>query len=192
MKLAKDFKHYLLLYGFRCNNEQKLEEDDLFTRPDFIFDSLRSYLRSKKYDVSTMHQNEKELKENAEKIVRDSISGVKLFIFNRVLSMSVFAVKNRENLRFLRSRSFGINRRIFNLFCTQLNRLGVIESIEDGFYLNYTEIFDFIDGKAESYHLERLQRLEKKNLTFTLGKMIHRIDLSQMEQWVSHFQIKIS
>ena len=66
-----------------------------------------------------MHQNEKELKENAEKVVRDSISGVKLFIFNRVLSVARFAVKNRENLRFLRSRSFGINRRIFKAICTQ-------------------------------------------------------------------------
>ena len=147
-EFSEDIDTYLLLYGFRCNNEQKLEEDDLFTCPDFIFDSLRSYLRSKKYDVGTMHQNEKELKENAEKVVRDSISGVKLFIFNPVLSVARFAVKNRENLRFFRSRSFGINRRIFKAICTQLNRLGVTESIEDGFYLNYTEIFDFIDGKA--------------------------------------------
>ena len=50
-EFTSDIKQYLALYGFRCNNEQKLEEDDLHDNPAFIFDSLRNYLRSKKYDV---------------------------------------------------------------------------------------------------------------------------------------------
>mgnify|MGYP001245177158 CR=1 FL=1 len=161
-KLAKDFKHYLNEYGFRCDNEQKLEESDLFTKPDFIFDSLRSYLRSKKYDVGSMHQNEKKLKLDAEKIIAENLSGIRLLIFNKVLDVARFAVKNRENLRFLRSRSFGINRRIFRSICQQLHLLGVTESIEDGFYLNYTEIFDFIDGKAESLSLGKLAKIRKE------------------------------
>ena len=61
---------------------------DLFTKPDFIFDSIRSYLRSKKYDVSSMHQNEKKLKENAEKIVNERLSGIKLYVFNKVLDVA--------------------------------------------------------------------------------------------------------
>ena len=156
-----DINNYLTNYGFRCDNEQKLEEMDLFTKPDFIFDSIRSYLRSKKYDVSLMHQNEKKLKADAEKIVSEKLSGIKLFVFNKVLDVARFAVKNRENLRFLRSRSFGINRRIFRSICKQLHLLGVTESVEDGFYLNYKEIFDFIDGKAESLSLGKLALVRK-------------------------------
>ena len=36
------------------------------------------------------------------------------------------------------------------------------ESLEDGFYLNYTEIFDFIDGKAESLSLGKLAKIRKE------------------------------
>jgi rifampicin phosphotransferase len=165
-----DITNYLTNYGFRCDNEQKLEESDLFTKPGFIFDSLRSYLRSKKYDVSKMHQNEKKLKLDAEKIVTENLSGLKLFIFNKVLTIARFAVKNRENLRFLRSRSFGINRRIFRSICQQLHLLGVTDSVEDGFYLNYTEIFDFIDGKSESLSLGKLAKVRKEEFVIYMNE----------------------
>ena len=84
-----DMNEYLKLYGFRCNNEQKLEEDDLHDNPAFIFDSLRNYLRSKKYDVAQMHQNEKELRDKAEAEVNKKLKGMKKKVFYWVLSLAV-------------------------------------------------------------------------------------------------------
>jgi rifampicin phosphotransferase len=160
--LSKDISEYLRLYGFRCNNEQKLEEDDLHDNPAFIFDSLKNYLRSKKYDVSKMHQNEIELRRNAEEEVDNKLFGVKRALFYWVLNVARFAVRNRENLRFLRSKSFGISRRLFKSMVNKLSEMQLIDSPEDGFYLTYREIFDFIEGKSESLSLDKLATIRKE------------------------------
>jgi len=169
-EFTSDIKQYLALYGFRCNNEQKLEEDDLHDNPAFIFDSLRNYLRSKKYDVKEMHQNEMALREAAEAQVDAKLSGVKKKIFYWALNLARFAVKNRENLRFLRSKSFGISRRIFKNMTERLYALELIESPRDGFYLTYREIFDFIEGKPESLSLGALAKIRRAEFETYLGE----------------------
>lgn len=157
-----DINEYLHLYGFRCNNEQKLEEDDLHTDPTFIFDALKNYIRMKNYDIKSMHENELKIKNNAQAKVDQNISGIKRVIFMWVLKNARLAVKNRENLRFLRSKSFGISRRIFRNIDTKMHNLELIEQKGDAFYLTYREIFDYIDGRSESFCLKKIAAIRRE------------------------------
>ena len=161
-KLLEDIDSYLHHYGFRCNNEQKLEEDDLHTDPSFIFDNLRNYLKMKNYNVEDMSENERKIRDKAESIVDSQIKGFKKILFMWVLKQARAAVKNRENLRFLRSKSFGISRRIFRSIDSHLFTLDLIEKPKDSFYLTYREIFDFIDGKAESMSLKEISHIRRR------------------------------
>jgi phosphohistidine swiveling domain-containing protein len=160
-EVKHDLDDYLYKYGFRCNNEQKLEEEDLTTNPDFIIDALKSYIRSKSYSINEMKEREHKIKNKAEGIVRAHIKGLKRIIYFFVLKHARNAVKNRENMRFLRSKSFGISRRIFRTMDSHLHALGIIDNKGDAFYLTYREIFDFIDGKAESMKLNQLANIRR-------------------------------
>lgn len=161
-KFKNDLEDYLIKYGFRCNHEQKLEGEDLHSNPSFIIDNIRNYIKTKSYSVEKMHQNEVEIKEKAESIVNSQLSGLKRIIFYWVLNKARFFVKNRENLRFLRSKSFGISRRIFKTIASHLEALDIIEKSEDAFYLTAKEIFDFIEGKSEYLNFKEVAKIRKK------------------------------
>lgn len=163
-EIEEDINQYLHLYGFRCNNEQKLEEEDLTTKPDFIIDALQTYIKNKNYSIEEMQQRELAIKEKAQGIVKENISGLKRTIYFWVLKHARNAVKNRENMRFLRSKSFGITRRIFRAMDNHLFNLELIHEKGDIFYLNYHEIFDYIDGKAESLRLADLANIRKAEI----------------------------
>ncbi len=164
-KIIGDIDSYLHKYGFRCNNEQKLEEEDLHSKPDFIFNNIKNYIKMKNYSVEQMYQRELLIKEKAIAIVKQKLSGIKRIVFFWILKHARNAVKNRENLRFLRSKSFGISRRIFNAIDEHLYKLELIENRKDSFYLSYREIFDFIDGKAESLCLKELATIRRSEFS---------------------------
>lgn len=153
---------YLHLYGFRCNNEQKLEEKDLNDDPSFLFNNLQSYLRMKNYSVDAMKERETEIRDKAQALVNSQLSGVKRKIYNWTLKHARNAVKNRENLRFLRTKAFGVSRKLFRAIGSHLAELNVIEAKEDVFFLTIDELWDFIDGKAESLKLGEISKIRKR------------------------------
>jgi pyruvate,water dikinase len=71
--LNEKFEKFLDDYGFRCNDEQKLEENDLTDDPSFAIGALQSYLRTKSYSVEKMRENELVIREKAEKIVNGQL-----------------------------------------------------------------------------------------------------------------------
>jgi phosphohistidine swiveling domain-containing protein len=160
-EVSDDIHLYLKNYGFRCNNEQKLEEDDLYTNPSFIFDNLRNYIKMKNYSIEKMYENERKIRDKAQGVVNAQLSGIRKLVFNWVLKHARAAVKNRENLRFLRSKSFGISRRIFRAIASHLHALDIVEQENDTFYLTYREIFDYIDGKSEFLNLKDVARIRR-------------------------------
>jgi phosphohistidine swiveling domain-containing protein len=169
-EIATDIQQYLKLYGFRCSNEQKLEEPDLNDNPLFLFESLRNYIKNKKYSISEMKARESEIKMNAELKVKKSLTGIRKIIYFWVLKHARNAVKNRENLRFLRSKSFGITRKIFKAMGHKLHALDLLQTPKDIYYLTYREIFDFIDGSAESLSLKQLSQVRKNEFLVYLNE----------------------
>ena len=159
---AKELASYLDLYGFRCVDELKLEEDDMYDNPAFIVKTVISYIKSKSYDFSRMSQNEAKIKEKAEQKVREKLKPLKKIIYFWVLKHTRNAVRNRENLRFARTKVFGIARRLFKGIGHNLHQLKVIDSPKDVFYLKIDEILALVEGRSISSGLLELTQTRKK------------------------------
>jgi phosphohistidine swiveling domain-containing protein len=139
---------YLDRYGFRCADELKLESRDLNQDPTFLLDVLRSYVRASPLDPATMERREEAVRLAAEATVRTRISGWRLRVYVWVLGNARRAVRHRENLRFLRTRIFGVVRRLFRAMAQHLAGVGALRDANDVFYLTLDEILAFVDGRS--------------------------------------------
>jgi pyruvate,water dikinase len=70
-------------------------------------------------------------------------------------------VRNRENLRFARSRLFGLLRGIFNSLGNQWAENKILEQAKDIYYLTVGEIWDFVEGTAVTQNLKALVALRR-------------------------------
>lgn len=139
---------FLDKYGFRCVNELKLEENDLHDDPSFVINAIASYVKTKSYDIEAMEQREQEIRKKAESVVKSKLSGLKLKLFMWITKQARRAIKNRENLRFCRTKIFGVVRHIFRGMGIQLHKLKLIENPRDVFYLTLQELVAFIEGRS--------------------------------------------
>ncbi len=156
------FDNFLDLYGFRCINELKLEEKDLHDDPSFVVGSVQSYVRTGSYDIEKMEARELEIRGKAEKILEEKVSGPKLAIYRWVLNETRRAVRNRENLRFARTKVFGVARKIIRAMGYCLKNLGFLRQESDVFYLTIEELIAFNEGRTVTLDLATLTELRKK------------------------------
>lgn len=152
-ELAQAIAHYLDLYGFRCMNELKLEEPSLRDRPAFLYQVLRNYLAlaPEALDTAAQAQREQALRRDAEARVRARLTGRigwRWRVFFGVLRCARLGVKNRENMRFARTRIYGLLRDLFRAIGRQWHAAGLLDAPDDIFYLAVDEIWDFIKGTA--------------------------------------------
>ena len=71
-------------------------------------------------------------------------------------------MRERENLRFARTRIFGLVRRIFRALGQHLVSSGLLDEANDVFYLTVDEVMGFIDGTAVSVRARALVNIRKK------------------------------
>ena len=114
-----EIRRYLDLYGFRGVNELKLEEPSVKDRPAFVYQILRNYLTGDPaaLDLAVVGERELRIRRDAEArafaaIQRKGGLLPRAMIFRRVLGNARLGVKNRENLRFARTRIYGLLREL--------------------------------------------------------------------------------
>lgn len=81
-----------------------------------------------------------------------------------VLGWAKARVRDRENLRFERTRIFGRARRLFRAVGTQFHALGLIENADDVFYLTVQEVFGVIEGFGVSADLVSIVAIRKAEM----------------------------
>ena len=145
--IAAMIGEFLDLYGFRSVNELKLEEPDLHDDPTFVISAMARYVRDKSYDIDAMIEREKAIRNAAEGRIDSALSGWKRPVYRWVLKQARRTVRQRENLRFDRTKIFGLARHLFRGIGLQLVRLHVLEVVDDVFYLTVDEIFAFVEGR---------------------------------------------
>lgn len=89
---------------------------------------MLGYVRTKSYSIGAMEEREVGIRVKAEEAVRSSLSFHKRWLFNLVLHHARRGVKHRENLRFARTKLFGIFRDLFRGIGVNLVRLGLIKT----------------------------------------------------------------
>ncbi|MBL56496.1 MAG: phosphoenolpyruvate synthase [Flavobacteriales bacterium] len=162
--VSEKIQSYLSLFGDRCVGELKLETLSYNQQPDVFVEIIKSYVQQ---GIVSSHREsgiEKKLREDANEIVRTAFRWnlFKKGIFNYVLRVTRSMVSGRENLRYERTRAFGMVRKMFASIGRKLYKKGLINHERDVFYLTQEEIFDFIKGTAVSVSLKALIKIRKE------------------------------
>jgi len=153
---------YIDRFGFRCMNEMKLEEIDLYTDPGFLFTCLKNYLRAGTTDLDAYEQRKLALRQEAETRARAALSGVKRVVFFYWLRLARKAIRNRENTRFARTRAYGVARSMFQAMGEDLAGRDILAAPRDIFYLTMDELFGLHRGTLTAYDLKGLIALRRQ------------------------------
>lgn len=153
---AKEIDRYLELYGFRCMNELKLEEQSLRDRPELLLTFIRNYL------AGEVKSKETEIRAGAEARALGALRSLfKRAIFRFVLKRARKGVRNRENMRFARTRIFGLVREVVRAMGRRLHEETLLDSPDDVFYLGLDELWDYVKGTALGTDLRGLANLRR-------------------------------
>lgn len=147
---------YLEKFGDRCTNELKLETVTLGENPEFLVQMVRTYLRSGMTDPDAGREREREIRRAAEARVSAALRGPRRSVFMGVLRRTRERVRDRENLRFERTRVFGVVRRIFVGIGARLAGAGLLAAPRDVFWLRVEEVFGTLDGTSTAGDLRAL------------------------------------
>src|SRR5262249_42329942 len=137
---------YLHDFGDRCMEELKLETVTLGEDPRFLIAMIRAYAAQGMTDPDAAWEREPAIRRAAEREVGARLGGPKHAIHRWVLVRARRRVRDRENLRFERTRVFGVVRRIVFALGRHLAAAGRIPDPRDVFFLTRAEVFAYFDG----------------------------------------------
>lgn len=159
------YDEYLAKFGDRCLEELKLESATLHDDPTTLVRSIGQFaLRVAKDPQGLPSSMEAEIRAKAEQNVTAALRGrwLRGHMFRWVLGHTRERVRERENLRFERTRLFGRVRRIFVELGKRLHTIGVLDHPRDIFYLEVYEAIGFVDGTTSTADLRGLVALRKR------------------------------
>ncbi|PZM81607.1 MAG: phosphoenolpyruvate synthase [Candidatus Melainabacteria bacterium] len=152
------FRNYLARFGDRCFNELKLESPTLNDNPLPLLRNIGAMASAPaKERTANLPRSETRSKAQIAKL-----PCAKRVVFNFVADQAVERIRWRENLRFERTRLFGLVRRIFLQFGKQLEQQGLLKNKNDIFYLEVEEVLNFVEGKATTSNIAALIELRRK------------------------------
>jgi phosphohistidine swiveling domain-containing protein len=158
---AAEYHAYLDKFADRCLEELKLESPTLDDDPLLLLRSI-GHLAT----ADPAHHNPgapATVRAIAELCVRERLRGhpVRRVIFNWVLRHARMRVRDRENLRFERTRVFGRVRRILLELGNRLTDQRVLDDARDVFYLELDEVLGFVEGTSTTTDLRGLASVRK-------------------------------
>jgi len=167
-EIARKIYYYLDKYGFRCINELKLEEPSLKETPQFVYQIIQNYLKmNNALNPALMEQRERNIRKNAEKKADEELSKKiscipKKRLFRWILRNARRGVRNRENMRFARTKIYGLLRELINAVGKRFEQEGIIEMQHDIYFLTIDEVWDYIKGTSVTTYLKGLINIRKK------------------------------
>jgi rifampicin phosphotransferase len=155
-----ELRAYLDRFGDRCANELKLETLTHGDDPSFLVRLIRTYARAGAVREQG-GDHEARVRAAAEATVRSRLGGLRRRFFFSVLRQARTRIRDRENLRFERTRVFGAVRRIFLGIGARLAEAGRLDGPRDVLYLRVDEIFAHLDGTGVTADLRGLATLRR-------------------------------
>jgi phosphohistidine swiveling domain-containing protein len=132
-------QQYLDVWGERCVAELKLETITYTQEPERLVAILQSYITG---NVPLHKATNTAGRESAESIVKHALAGkwIRSKLYGHVLSRARYFVSNRENLRYYRTKGFGLVRKMMMGIGTQSAQSGLLNEARDIFYLKLDEV----------------------------------------------------
>lgn len=146
------YQSYLEKFGDRCAGELKLESPTVVDNPQALISGILR-LASEQSDDRERNSNKAQTNRNeAEQLAIKSLGNniIKLFLFNLILGQTRTRIRERENLRFMRTRVFGLVRRIFVEIGRRFEASGLLNDKQDIFFLETEEILGYIEKNSSS------------------------------------------
>ncbi len=161
---AEEYQAYLAKFADRCLEELKLESPTLRDDPTPLLRAIGHLAQrfasqeSVSAALSASDAPDQSKRALAERTVRRRLAWhpVRRAAFNFVLARARARVRDRENLRFERTRVFGRVRRIFTELGRRFYALGLLENPRDIFYLEVEEALGLVTGTATTTDLKGL------------------------------------
>jgi pyruvate,water dikinase len=168
VKLGELVADYLEQFGYRAMCELKLEEPSMNEKPEFLFDMLKNYSAAPLPAEESSGSKERQVREAAERKVREALGDKALFWKLKKIDVLMFvanwakkAMAVREYQRFARTRMYGIVSRIYKSFGKRFVERGVLDKVDDIFYLTMQETLEYVVGTARSQKLRELATLRR-------------------------------
>ncbi|HEV2130721.1 MAG TPA: PEP-utilizing enzyme, partial [Longimicrobiaceae bacterium] len=152
---------YLKRFGDRCTDELKLETVTLAEDPAFLLQMIRAYAAQGIPDAEEARSREIGIRQEAEAIVGARLRGMRRRVFQLVLRQARQRVRDRENLRFERTRVFAVVRRIFLGLGGHLAARRQLDSPRDVYYLTVEEVFAHFSGTGATTELRALAAMRR-------------------------------
>lgn len=159
-KFSKLLKEYMDKFSDRCLEELKLESLTIADDPYILYESILAFALVGSNAGSAMTHQEKNPYQQLNRLMKGSL--VKRFILGFLIRFAVKLIRNRENLRFERTRLFGTVRKIATSAGRNLQGSGKIDDYRDIFYLEVNELLGIIEGRLTTLDLKGLIALRKK------------------------------
>lgn len=155
-ELDRDIAAYLEKFGDRCAEELKLESITLDENPAPLLASIAAA-------AQTQSGPKPAPSGNVSQRLNELLPGqpLKRAIARLALRLAKARVRDRENLRFERTRIFGHARRVFVAMGRQLHAAGQIEDPRDIFCLTVEEVLGAIEGFGVAGDLKGLIAIRK-------------------------------
>jgi pyruvate,water dikinase len=166
-ELARAIQAYLERFGDRCLEELKLESPTLLDDPLPLLRSVGRQARGLPGRAeATPREPEATLRREADEEVRRALAGhpLRRLVLARVLRAARARIRDRENLRFERTRVFGRARLIAVEIGRRLAALGCLVEARDVFYLEVDEMLAYVEGRATTTDLKGLVALRRQEL----------------------------
>jgi rifampicin phosphotransferase len=166
------YEEYLDKFSDRCLEELKLETVPLRENPLPLFRAAGRLARSGRFVESNGGNASRLQRQRAfESRIHDRLRSKPWarFLFFCLLRQARAKVRDRENLRFERTRVFGRVRRIFLEMGRRFHALGLIEEVRDVFYLEVEEILGVVEGASTTTNLRTLSILRKREFAGYAG-----------------------
>jgi rifampicin phosphotransferase len=173
-KLSGEIKikidQYIEKFGDRCINELKLESETLKDNPLNLYRAVGNFALKIKSGKLPPVENVFHEGEILKKLV------FRKSLYQYILKNARRMIKNRENLRFERTRVFGVVRNIFRKIGSHLCSFGVIDDQKDIFYLELVEVLGYIEGTSTTSDLRGLVQVRKKEFSQYNSKLEDRFE----------------
>lgn len=164
-EIKTQIDEYLQKFGNRCVGELKLETVSYSQKPHLFIRILQSYVKEKLFERKTNGSIENKIREEAEEKIQSIFKGkpIRKGVFNYILKKARDMVSNRENLRYERTRGFGIVRTMFSTLGERLQLQNQLNDSRDIFYLQLDELLNL---SHQNVSIELSELIEKRKVEF--------------------------
>jgi len=145
-ELAEAMDQHIERYGDRTLQELKLETKSMTDDPVILVQLVRRVLSGVAcLEAKGSAHDRREAKELLRSL---PIGPFRRLLLRWLLARAREGVVHRENMRFARTRMYGLVKRIFRAMGKAYCRLGLLEYPEDIFFLSMEEVFALVTGSA--------------------------------------------